>query len=122
MLIKEMEDNRDKLIVIMAWYTKEMEILLRMNFGIKSRIAHTIEFPVYSKEEICEIFVMLAKSNGFRLSDEAIAELHHLFEQMLSKKDEKFGNARTVRNLFENTKLHQSNRLMKETNGDLYAK
>ena len=91
-----MKDNRDKLIVIMAGYTKEMEILLRMKSGVKSRIVHTIEFPDYSKEELCEIFVTLVENNGFRLSDEAIAELHHLFEQMLSKKDEKFGNARTV--------------------------
>src|SRR5699024_7021068 len=66
-LIKEMEDNRDKLVVIMAGYPHEMEKMLSMNSGIRSRMSYTVDFPNYSSEELLEIFLMGAKQQGFIL-------------------------------------------------------
>lgn len=91
-----------------------------MNSGIIRRVAQIIELPDYSKEELSEILVNLAGSNGFHLSDELIVTLQLLFEQKISEKDEKIGNVKLARNLFVSIKLHQSNRLIREASGDFY--
>ena len=119
-LIKEMEDNRDKLVVIMAGYPSEMEQMLSMNSGIRSRIAYTVDFPDYDSEELTEIFHMAATQQGFALTEEAQEKVKNLFVQSYTTRDSHFGNARTARSLFEKAKLHQSNRLAEDEEADLF--
>lgn len=119
-LIKEMEDNRDKLVVIMAGYPGEMEQMLSMNSGIRSRVAYTIDFPDYNSEELVEIFTMSATPQGFEISDQALSTLKKVFEEEYQTRDSHFGNARMARSLFEKTKLQQSNRLALDEEADLF--
>lgn len=119
-LIKEMEDNRDKLVVIMAGYPGEMEQMLSMNSGIRSRVAHTIDFPDYSSDELLEIFLMGARQQGFVLTEEAEETVKETFAIAYRNRDSHFGNARSARSLFEKTKLQQSNRLALDEDADLF--
>lgn len=120
-LIKEMEDNRDKLVVIMAGYPVEMERMLSMNAGIRSRIAYTIDFPDYSSDELLEIFVMAAHQQGFIVTEETKEKVQQVFADGFSKRDQHFGNARAARSLFEKAKLQQSNRLALDEEADLFT-
>lgn len=119
-LIKEMEDNRDKLVVIMAGYPSEMEQMLSMNSGIRSRVTYTIDFPDYNSEELLEIFTNSADQQGFILKEDAKNTLKHVFEKKYKERDSHFGNARMARSLFEKTKLQQSNRLAIDESANLF--
>lgn len=112
-LIKEMEDNRDKLVVIMAGYTKEMKELLNLNPGMESRIKFTVEFADYNGNELMEIFEGLCKKESYVLSEEAKNELKIIFKNEYDKKDKNFGNGRLVRKYFEKIKMKQANRIIK---------
>ena len=120
-LIKEMEDNRDKLVVIMAGYPSEMDRMLSMNSGIRSRVSYTIDFPDYSSEELLEIFGASAIQQGFTLTDAAKETVQKVFEEAYENRDSHFGNARSARSLFEQTKLQQSNRLAVDDDADLFV-
>lgn len=100
-LIKEMEDNRDKLVVIMAGYTKEMHEFMNYNSGVKSRITKYIEFEDYTADELRVIFDKLVAKNNLTLDFEAELRAKEVIEQMVAGKDRNFGNAREIRNLFE---------------------
>jgi len=110
-LLKRMEDNRDRLIVIVAGYPMEMEKFLRSNPGLQSRFSRRIEFPDYSPFELSRIFGLICRKNGLVLTP-ALRELvmHHFNSQWLQR-DEHFGNARLVRNCFEAVITAQANRL-----------
>ena len=120
-LIKEMEDNRDKLVVIMAGYSHEMAQMLNMNSGIRSRVSYTIDFPDYDSKELTEIFETGAHQQGFMLTDDAKETIQAVFEKEFQKRDSHFGNARFARSLFEKTKLQQSNRLALDEEADLFV-
>ena len=120
-LIKEMEDNRDKLVVIMAGYSHEMAQMLNMNSGIRSRVSYTIDFPDYDSKELTEIFEAGAHQQGFVLTDDAKETIQAVFEKEFQKRDSHFGNARFARSLFEKTKLQQSNRLALDDEADLFV-
>lgn len=113
-LLKRMEDDRDRLVVIVAGYTKEIKNFIESNPGLSSRFNRYINFPDYTKEELTEIFKRLAEKYHYTLSNEAENALSSLLEGALSKKDEHFGNGRFVRNLFEKVIERQANRLAKE--------
>jgi len=81
-LIKAMEDHRDKLVVILAGYTREMQDLFALNSGLESRIAFTCEFPDYSPAELVEIARLEARKQGFRLADGVEAALLEMFRQV----------------------------------------
>lgn len=111
-LIKEMEDNRDKLMVIMAGYSSEMENLLNLNPGLKSRIGFSIEFPDYTPEELLQIFKGYCRNNDYMLSRAAEKVLMDKLQEMYSQRDKSFGNARLARQFFEKVKMKQANRVM----------
>lgn len=113
-LIKEMEDNRDNLCVILAGYTKEMDRLLEVNPGFKSRIQFKIEFPDYTEEELYEIFKKMAQKEKYKLASNLKSILLEYFS--IEKQDANFANARCVRNLFEKIKFEQSYRVAKNEN------
>ena len=110
-LIKRMEDDRDKLIVIAAGYTDEMREFLDANPGMRSRIARTIEFPDYSAAELAAIFRSMAKKNDFTLAPDLEAGLDAAIAKLTARRDRTFGNARFVRQLFEDATGRQANRL-----------
>ena len=121
-LIKEMEDKRDKVCIIMAGYENEMEELIKMNPGFESRIPFKIKFPDYSVQELYEIFKKMAKKENYRISNNIKEILLQRFE--IEKKKENFANARCVRNIFEKIKFEQANRIAKskETNINIIKK
>lgn len=98
-LIKQMEDYRDRFILILAGYTGEMQMLLKANPGFESRIKEYLDFPDYSNEEMKEIFVQMAGQNGFKVSPDAL----EAFNERITKERRlrSFGNARTARNILD---------------------
>ena len=108
-LIKEMEDHRNEVCIILAGYTDEMENLMQLNPGFKSRIQFTINFPDYSEEELLEIFKKMCKNEKYKLSNSCEELLMHDFH--IAKYENNFGNGRYVRNLFEKVKFEQANRI-----------
>lgn len=110
-LIKEMEDNRDKMIIIFAGYTGEMEHFLDSNSGIKSRISKNIVFPDYSCEELVSIFDKFVSEKGVCLTNDADEKVTALIKTIYDNRDTKFGNAREMRNLFESVWKEMVNRV-----------
>ena len=110
-LLKRMEDDRDKLVVIIAGYPKEMQRFIDSNPGLQSRFNRYIDFPDYTGPELYDIFCMYARKNQYTLSPEAERYLREFFEDTVKHKSRNFGNARFVRNLFEKAIQQQANRL-----------
>ena len=107
-LIQAMENYRDKLVVIFAGYTKEMQDFLNSNSGIVSRIGYTLEFDDYTTEELIKIFLGMTKKSGFIVKEDAIEYLKEIIEKNRNVKN--FGNARFIRNIFEKTVIkHATN-------------
>lgn len=110
-LIKEMEDHRDEICIILAGYTEEMQNLIKLNPGFESRIQFTIDFPDYSADELFKIFSGLCKKENYRLTNNCKELLLDNFEKV--KNQESFGNGRYVRNIFEKIKFEQADRIIK---------
>ena len=115
-LLKRMEDNRDRLIVILAGYTKNMKDFIDSNPGLQSRFNRYIEFPDYSAEELIQIFEANMKKYEYHFGNGAKEALQNYFENEVANKDANFGNGRLVRNVFEKTLERQANRLAHEVN------
>ena len=115
-LLKRMEDDRDKLVVIIAGYTNEMKRFIDANPGLQSRFNRYINFPDYSAAELVDIFKMYMKKNQYTLGPGAEAYLRESFDYAVAHKDRNFGNARYARNVFEKTIQQQANRLAGQTN------
>ena len=98
-LIKEMEDHRDRLVVILAGYSEPMGKMLEVNPGFKSRIKEYLDFPDYSQSELFEIFKRMAKEKGFTVDEKCENRLTYRFS--LERSLSSWGNARTVRNVLE---------------------
>ena len=110
-LLKRMEDNRDRLVVILAGYEDEMQGFIDSNPGLQSRFNRYIHFEDYSADELFSIFKMYVKRNDYVLDAAADVALRQRLEKAVAEKDRNFGNARTVRNLFEKTLENQAMRL-----------
>lgn len=113
-LIKLMDDNRDKLVVILAGYTKEMKEFLDMNSGLLSRFPNIIEFEDYTVDELITIAKNMYEKNGYKITESAIEKLKECIT--VAKQDKRFGNGRFVRNVFERSLNNQALRLSKELN------
>lgn len=112
-LLKRMEDDRDRLVVILAGYSTEMKQFIDVNPGLQSRFNRYIEFSDYSSDELCQIFEFNAKKYDYKMSEETKFKVLSLFQTAVLNKDKNFGNARFVRNVFEKTLELQANRLAK---------
>ena len=119
-LLKRMEDNRDRLIVILAGYTKNMKDFIDSNPGLQSRFNRYIEFPDYSAEELLQIYEANMKKYEYHFGEGAKEHLQQYFENEVANKDANFGNGRLVRNVFEKTLERQANRLAREVNLTMY--
>ena len=110
-LLKRMEDHRDELVVIVAGYSNEMKSFIESNSGLSSRFKRTIHFEDYDSYELFEIFKYICETNGYMINDEAEDRFIYFIEEIKNTKGDKFGNARDVRNLFEETISNQEYRL-----------
>lgn len=110
-LLKRMEDDRDRLVVVLAGYSANMKGFIDSNPGLQSRFNRYIEFPDYTASELYEIFMLSVKKNEYTLSDDATVKLKNVLDRAVQEKDGNFGNGRFVRNLFERTIQRQANRI-----------
>jgi len=108
-LLQTMENNRDDLVVILAGYKDRMNKFFHSNPGMRSRVAHHIDFPDYSPDELLAIAKLMLAEQHYRLSpagEEAFGEYVRLRMKL-----EHFANARSVRNALDRARLRQANRL-----------
>ncbi|MDI9520266.1 MAG: AAA family ATPase [Bacillota bacterium] len=112
-LLKNMEDHRDDLVVIVAGYVDLMNDFVHSNPGLESRFNRFLYFPDYTVQEMFEIFKMRCKKAGYILDQNAEDRLKEILKEE-SEDNVGFGNARGVRNLFEQAISRQANRLAKQ--------
>ena len=110
-LLKRMEDDRDRLIVILAGYDNEMKLFIDSNPGLQSRFNRYIHFSDYNAEELTAIFKLNLKKFDYELTNDAEQKISHLFSYAVSHKDQNFGNGRYARNVLEKTLENQATRL-----------
>ena len=113
-LVKGMEDHRDELVVILAGYTREMEIFLTANSGLASRFPNKIEFPDYTAEELLQITHVQARNKGYRLAESCTEPLLGYYARWQAADARTAGNGRLARNTLEKAIFHQSRRLVAE--------
>lgn len=111
-LLKLMEDYRDNLVVIVAGYPALMKKFIESNPGLASRFNKYIVFEDYNVQELMEIYEYMCKNSSYKLDRDGKAFLNEYVKGLVSEKDEGFGNARTMRNLFEKSIAFQANRVM----------
>ena len=119
-LLQIMENQRDDLVVILAGYEDRMDKFFSTNPGFRSRIAHHIEFPDYSDEELLQIAEMMLATQNYHLAPEAREALI----DYIGKRREQphFANARSIRNALDRSRLRQANRIFASSTGPLSAK
>ena len=110
-LLRRMEDDRDRLIVILAGYSGPIKRLLNANPGLSSRFQRTFQFPDYSVVELCQIFEAMCDKNHYVLPAETRVKLIAGFDHLRLARDEKFGNGRLARNVFEMAIRRLANRV-----------
>ena len=118
-LLQVMENNRDDLVVILAGYADRMENFFSSNPGFRSRIAHHIEFPDYSDEELFQIAEHMLTDQSYRLTAEAQVALREYIG--LRRLQPHFANARSIRNALDRARLRQANRLFTSSSGPIDA-
>jgi len=108
-LLQVMENQRQDLVVILAGYKDRMDTFFQANPGMSSRIAHHIDFPGYTLEELEQIGMLMVSQAGYQLSPAACAT----FRDYLARRRQqpRFANARSVRNAVERARLRQASRL-----------
>ncbi|WP_107668412.1 AAA family ATPase [Cyanothece sp. BG0011] len=112
MLLKRMEDYRDRLVVIVAGYGDEMTRFINSNPGLKSRFSRYFYFEDYTPEELLAIFDIFCDQHRYTLTEAAKEVLLTRFKELYDHRDKSFGNGRLVRNMFEKTIEKQANRLV----------
>lgn len=111
-LLKMMEDYRDNLVVVVAGYTDKMAGFLASNPGLKSRFNRYLNFPDYTPNELTAIFASMAASAHMSPSPEALTNVQKVFEAAFESRTDSFGNARLVRNVFQEALSRQADRLV----------
>ncbi|MGO9779598.1 MAG: CbbX protein [Streptosporangiaceae bacterium] len=109
-LLQVMENQREDLVVILAGYKDRMDTFFQSNPGMSSRIAHHIDFPDYSLDELASIGALMVAEAGYRLSPAAEAT----FREYLARRraQPRFSNARSVRNALERARLRHAGRVL----------
>jgi len=109
-LLQVMENHREDLVVILAGYKDRMDSFFASNPGMSSRIAHHIDFPDYSIDELDDIGKLLVRAEGYTLTPEAQQTFREYLEHR--KIQPRFANGRSVRNAIERARLRHASRLM----------
>jgi SpoVK/Ycf46/Vps4 family AAA+-type ATPase len=102
-LMKRMEDDRGKFVVIAAGYKDKMDEFLMMNAGLASRFTHKLHIDDYTEDELLAIFKKMAQREQYTLSPAAEFKVLDVISKMVATKNETFGNAREMRNLLDET-------------------
>lgn len=113
-LLKEMEDNRDKLMVIVAGYTDEMHQFINSNPGLKSRFKKVIHFDDYNAVQLFEIFCAMAKADDYHIQNDARDVLLKYFQKVYRNRDSRFGNGREVRNFYQDVLIKHAARVSQQ--------
>jgi probable Rubsico expression protein CbbX len=108
-LLQVMETEREDLVVVLAGYRDRMEEFFRSNPGMGSRVAHHIDFPDYSIDELMQIARLMVEQRDYELSSEASAALLKYIE--LRREQPRFANARSIRNAIDRARLRHAARL-----------
>ena len=111
-LLKRMEDFRDDFAVVVAGYDEPMQVFIDSNPGLRSRFNRYFHFDHFSPDELFAIFEIYCKKSDFVLTEEAKEKLKDTFELLYEKRDDSFGNARVIRNVFEKVIQKQANRIV----------
>jgi hypothetical protein len=109
-LLKLMEDDRDRLVVVAAGYPAPMQRFLDSNPGLRSRFAKTVAFPDYSTDELVRVFTTIGDEAQYHASKDALDRVRRFFDAQT--RDASFGNARVARNLFEAAVARQASRIV----------
>jgi probable Rubsico expression protein CbbX len=115
MLLTVMENNRDDIVVVLAGYKERMETFFHSNPGFHSRVAHHLDFPDYSVDELMAIADLMLEHQHYRLDDDARQAFREYLDRRIPQPH--FANARSVRNALDRAKLRQASRLVR--NGGL---
>ena len=108
-LLQVMEERRDDLVVVLAGYKDRMDTFFRSNPGMASRVAHHIDFPDYSADELFQISELMIATMNYRLSEDGAAALRDYIPRRMAQP--RFSNARSIRNALDRARLRQANRL-----------
>lgn len=119
-LLQIMENNRDDLVVILAGYKDRMDKFFQSNPGMSSRIAHHIDFPDYSPDELLAIATLMLEKMQYAFSPDAAKAFREYIERRQSLPH--FANARSVRNALDRARLRQANRLFETQLGEITKK
>ncbi|MBB5785222.1 AAA family ATPase [Nonomuraea jabiensis] len=111
-LLKRAEDDRDRLVIVLAGYEREMDAFLATNPGLASRFNQRVAFPSYSPRELSEIAVRLAEQAGDTFDEEALRDLDDVFAWVCEERlIDGLGNGRFARSLFERAAMRRDVRL-----------
>ncbi|MEA5536615.1 AAA family ATPase [Crocosphaera sp. XPORK-15E] len=113
-LVPMMENNRDRLVVILAGYSQEMTAFIEANSGFSSRISYTIDFPDYSGEELSQIFRRMCQQDKRICPKDVSRKVQEIFFQIYENRDANFGNGREVRNFYEKMVRRQKSRIVRD--------
>jgi probable Rubsico expression protein CbbX len=108
-LLQVMENERDRLVVILAGYKDRMDEFFRLNPGMSSRVAHHIDFPDYTVDELEAIARLMLEGESYELSPEAAVAFREYLERRV--RQPRFAHARSVRNAIERARLRHANRV-----------
>lgn len=111
-LLKRMEDDRDKFVVVLAGYPAPMQKMLRSNPGLSSRFQRTYRFADYSAKDLLRIYYVFCQKYHYRLPKPTRRKLLGGFDEQIKAKDEHFGNGRLARNVFEQSIRNMSSRVV----------
>jgi hypothetical protein len=118
-LLKRMEDDRGRLAAVLAGYDEPMQRMLDSNPGLRSRFPTILQFPAYTAAELAEIFRRTAATYDYALSPAAETRLIDVCAAMIVGAGPSFGNAREVRNLFEDAIASHAQRAADDPSADL---
>lgn len=119
-LLQVMENQRDDLVVVLAGYAQRMDRFFESNPGFRSRVAHHIDFPDYSDDELLRIAEQMLEKQNYLFDAKATAAMADYIARRRAQPH--FANARSIRNALDRTRLRQANRLFESASGPLDAK
>ena len=114
-LMKRMEDDRGKFVVIAAGYRTEMDNLFRVNPGFRSRFNYFLNIEDYTPEQLFQIMLVFAKEKKYLFSEQAEALAKKMITELYNSRDKDFANGRTMRSLFDQICKKQAQRLQGES-------
>ena len=115
-LLKYMEDYRDRLIVIVAGYAKNMKDFIAANAGLASRFKRNIIFENYNDLELYQIFYKMCRDSNYMIANDASTPIKDACKKVIEITGDKYSNARDIRRFFESCIQYQSLRLTKKEN------